>query len=911
MKAEFRIGNSWVNVTGRVYTRDPITTVYGMSAEGTRVDPSSCSLTLNNRNGDFSPRNPLSPYYGLLGRNTPLRITVPLTESYLDLDGTEAATASTPDAAALDITSDIDVRVEATADWYATGVQNLMGKWNSTTAQRSWLLQLENGLVRLRFSSDGTITSFGAFPLPALPPRAAVRVTLDVNNGAGGWTVTGWWAESLDGPWTSILSGTVPGGTTSIFNSTAPVVIAPTSTTIVPNWMPMRGRVHRAEVRNGINGSIVAAPDFRAQAPGTSSFADTPGRTWTVNAPAEVTDREYLFSGEVSSWPPRWAPSGRDVWTPIEGAGILRRLGQGRKPVGSALSRSIIREPSVLAYWPMEEGETSTQAYSPIAGVRPLTLTNAAWGAADTLVASGPLPKLDSTVGVPWIMSGVVPAPAAPITGWQVRWLYRLDSQPASLATFMRILCTGGTVVEWVLQSRVDLSRLIGLDIDGNTVLSQDVITGTDLFNRWNSARLELAQSGGNVLWKVVWQDVGGDAGFFDGSFPGTIGRVRSVGSFASGFSALLDGMAIGHIGVFGTNVIQPVYNGAWLAYAGETASDRLRRLGAEEPRLGISVVEGDPKTGSAPMGAQRPGALLALVEECAESDGGILAERPDRLGLLYRDRASLYNQPIALTLDYAAGHLVPPLEPVEDDQHVRNDVSVERVGGSSARVVVEEGPLSALPPEDGGVGIYDETVTLSLGSDDQPLQIAAWRAHLGTWNEARYPSVKILLHRQPQLIPDVLKLRIGDRIRILNPPTWVGTGPVDLHVQQIAHTPRSRTWEVTLSCAPAGPWQVGVLDDPDLARLDTQACVINAPVSATATTLTVDSTQTRWVDFAGYPAEFPFLIRVGGEVMRVTAITGTTLAQTMTVVRSINGIVKSHPQFAQVELATPMIIPL
>src|SRR5690554_5473413 len=41
-----------------------------------RVDPGVCELALNNRDGTFSPRNPRSPLYGKIGRNTPLRVRV-------------------------------------------------------------------------------------------------------------------------------------------------------------------------------------------------------------------------------------------------------------------------------------------------------------------------------------------------------------------------------------------------------------------------------------------------------------------------------------------------------------------------------------------------------------------------------------------------------------------------------------------------------------------------------------------------------------------------------------------------------------------------------------------------------------------------------------------------------------------
>jgi hypothetical protein len=908
LRAELLLGGVRTDITDLVYTRDPITTTAGMSAEGTQVDPSAVSLTLNNKDGRFSPRNPLGPYSGQLGRNTPLQISVPGTESYLSVDGTTAATASTPHVTALGITGDLDVRVEATADWYATRVQNLIGKWSPVTNGRSWLLQIEAGVLFIRFSPDSAATFWMGQVLPALPARAAVRATLDVNNGSGGWTATLYWATSLDGPWNLIIAPFSLTGTTSLHNATTqPLLIAPTDSS--SGWLPMSGRVHRAEVRSGIGGTVVASPDVRALAEGASGFTDAPGRVWTVNAPAEVSRREFLSTVELSSLPPRWTPSEADVWVPVEAAGILRRLGQGRKPLESTLARRIPTAANVLAYWPLEDqGSTTGRAYSPIAGVAPMSLTQVTWASADTLPSSNALPVLASSGGSLAKMSGPVPAPPAGATGWQVRWIYRLDTAPSTLYTFMRILCTG-TIAEWYIQSRDDLTRILGVDADGATVIEHFIATSGDLFSQWVSANLHVEQSGGTVNWRVEWQDVGGDAGGYSNTYSGTIGRVRSVASPPDGYAAALDGMALGHIAVFGTT-LTAAYTGAVTAYTGESATDRLLRLAGEETRLPLRVIRGDTTVESELMGPQRPAAMLDLLAECAEADGGILYEEPDRLGLVYRDRASLYNQTPKLTLDYAAGEVAPPLEPVEDDQSTRNDVTVTREGGSSGHAVVEEGPLSVLPPEEGGVGIYDEAVTLNLANDTQPELIAGWLAHLGTWDEARYPSVRILLHKQPQLIPAVLSLRIGDVVRILNPPLWAGAADfVDLMVRQIQHTPLPRTWEVTLVCGPAGPWTVGVLEDPVVSRADTDGSQLAASVTATATTLMVSATV--GPVWTRDPTDFPMDVRVGGEVVTVTGITGATPPQQFTVTRSVNGIVKSHASGADVRLAVPTIAAL
>lgn len=76
INVELLIDGSWTSITDKVLSRDIMTITRGKSDEANVVDPSTATLTLNNRDGVFSPRNPMSPYYGKIGRNTALRISV-------------------------------------------------------------------------------------------------------------------------------------------------------------------------------------------------------------------------------------------------------------------------------------------------------------------------------------------------------------------------------------------------------------------------------------------------------------------------------------------------------------------------------------------------------------------------------------------------------------------------------------------------------------------------------------------------------------------------------------------------------------------------------------------------------------------------------------------------------------------
>ncbi|HEX5395623.1 MAG TPA: hypothetical protein VFX74_00890, partial [Candidatus Limnocylindria bacterium] len=259
IRTDLLIDGVWTQIP--TYERDTVVIDSGRSDLAAQTEPGSLQVTINNRDNQYSPRNPLSPLYGKIGRNTRIRLSVPGTVSYLELDGNPANYASTPDTAALDIAGDLDVRWEGETNWYQPDAQMLIGKWG-LPGNRSWSMRLQGAWLYFLVSADGTTTRFMNWPLPPLPRHAALRATIDVNNGAGGVTFRMYWAETLAGPWTQFSDDVIGTGTTTIFNSTAPLTIAPNQPDTGAVRLPVAGKVYKAEVRSGIDGTAVAAPDF-------------------------------------------------------------------------------------------------------------------------------------------------------------------------------------------------------------------------------------------------------------------------------------------------------------------------------------------------------------------------------------------------------------------------------------------------------------------------------------------------------------------------------------------------------------------------------------------------------------------------------------------------------------------------
>ncbi|MFC8862647.1 hypothetical protein [[Kitasatospora] papulosa] len=896
---EMQIGGTWTDITNDVYFDGGVTTTRGRSGEGARVDPAMVNMRLKSPDGKYAARHPMSSLYGRIGRNTPVRTSVGGASTALDLpEDRDTARASTPDHVSLDITGDIDVRADLTplawAGSFTNGAWEVMGKYVITGNQRSWRLLVQNpGLIEFTWSPDGTnlLGATSTVGVPHAPGRrGAIRATLDVNNGASGRTVTFYTAPTMAGPWSQLGSPVTTAGVTSIFNSTAPLEVGNLAAL---GFDTQQLHVHAVEVRSGIGGTLAANPDFTAQTIGASSFTDGAGRLWTLANGAAITDRRRRFVVEVPEWSPRWSVGGADMNVPIQGGGILRRLSQGAKALESTLRRRI---PSYnpLAYWPLEDGAGATQAYSPIEGVPPLQVSGGwTFGSESSLAGSSALPSVEATAR----MRAAVPAPSPSSSEWSVHMVYSVDSAPATDGVFLSWTSTG-TMRRWRIVEMAGVAHVQAFNSAGDLTLDQAIGIGPDLFTGWQRLAFSTSESGGTVTWRITWWNIGGTAGTFSSTYSGSAGRVVEIDTQ---FGTSLSGLHVGHLAVFSVADVD-AYNFADHGFTGETAGARAIRLTREE---GVPFRLLGDATAQEPMGPQRPDTLLNLLRQCEETDGGILYEDRNQLGLVYRGRSTLYNQEPALTLPYSK--INQPFEPVDDDTRIRNDVTRSREDGSSARAVLEEGPLSVQAPPL-GVGTYDESVAVSAATDAQLEQLAAWALHLGTWDEARYKQVRILLHKHPSLIPALTGVDVGDIVRVTDLPPFLPPGPVDLMVEGYPEALTGLTWEITFACSPGGPWTVGVVEDPVLGRADTDGCTLTAGITATATSVAVTSTPgPPWIDSATFPTMFPFDVTVGGEVMRVTACTGTGLAQTFTVTRSVNGIAKPHTAGAPLSLTYPM----
>jgi hypothetical protein len=854
---------TWTDITSDVRSDSQIQISRGRSDWGQQTDPARCSFSLDNRDGKYSPRNPESPYYGQIGRNTPVRVSVETGSVACWLPGRDSNdSVGTPDAAALDITGDIDVRLDAKfLNWYmadtalgagvTSSLTELFGKWTESGNQRSWVLYSQIGYLEFAWTTDGTsgtmqtAVSTAKISMPS-SGRLAVRVTLDVNNGSGGWTARFYTSDSISGTWTQLGDAVTGVGVTSIYSSSSTLNIG--SAIQGTAWDMPLGHVYGAQVRNGIGGTVVANPDFTAQASGTTSFADSAGRTWTVAGNTEITNRKVRFVGEISSWTPKWDTGGHDVITEVEASGLLRRLTQGAIAAKSPMYREFTSpfRTHIVAYWPMEDAAGATTLASGLDGYPAMKITGSVTPAGyDDWSASDPIP----TIGT-GSLKGTVPT----YTATNFVFLRFFAAVPAAgVASTQRLLSftQTGTAKTWSLYLTTAGSlELRAYDNDSTQILAPGAFAFAINGDR-KSIGIELTQDGADIDWTVFVYDVTDStlttsSGLTtSGTLAGyTVGRVTEV---RLGEDGLMNNTAVGHIAVSDSSSGFASTGGALIGWNGETAAARVHRLGIEEDILAFSTSPGDQQ-----MGVQTRSTVIELMRDAEDVDQGILCEQRDVLGIRHVQRTSLYNQTPALVLDYTGSDgLVAPLDPVDDDQNVTNDVTVQREGGSSARTTLTSGALSTQAPPD-GIGLYDTSQTFHLFSDDQPTHHSGWLLHRGTWDETRFPQVTVDLSNAPESIDDAAACDTGSRIQITNPPQWLPPGTIDLLVHGYSEVMDQYTWKITYNCTPFGPYNVAyeaTAGESIYGRADTDGSELAEALTTTETDVDVQVTSgPQWV---------------------------------------------------------------
>jgi hypothetical protein len=863
---EMFIGARWVDVIGDVRQRNGIRVNRGGGREGTVSSYTRCDFQLDNRDPHpYSPLNPNSTYYGQLGRNVPFRCGVTaMTDSF---------TRSVTDG------------------------------WGSASTGQAWTTGGAGGSV---LASDFQVTgTAGTQSVPAVSGYrycttsglalrdvyVQVDVTLSFTNVTGGSvepaTILLRRVSATEYYMARVFITTTETVQVELSHSTAGILAAATTVAGLTHTSTQTLRV----------GALIEGSTLRVKVwPATSDepygwHLEATDTADTTPAGADVAIRSGISAGntntlpivfsydqlivrvplaatEIPSFPVRSDQSGRDVWVDVKSAGIMKRLGQGTPPAQSAPRRYIpTSDPAVVAYWPLEDGPLAVEGAALI-GEHPMRLYStripsqhfgqgelASWlpnGATlygtDTLYARVDMPTTVTKWAVDHIQRNELPSTVQLLT-WMSDgrvWIVKFIRDSATSSTgSIEVTDPGGAAhtgfpisglwdtrphhVRWVCEQGGGQVNFF-VDIDGESVVNS-------------------AAGGGLVLYPLVQVDLGD-------------------------LTAHTEKVAFAHVVVYGQTRPLADFEVPILGYQGEAAGTRIARICAEE---GIAFTcEGDPAD-SALCGPQRTEPVLKILQDAAAAAQGELYESRGVLGLAFRPISGTYNQDPVQAVSHAAHELSGQLEPA-DELFVANDVTATQRDGTSYQSVLETGPMSVQPPEDGGAGRYRQDITLNVHEARQVKHTAGWLRHLGTAGLPRYKAVQYALHSRelgdsdPELHRG-LGLDLHDRLDVTSPPARLQPDTISTLVRSLEVRADQRTLEVTASGEPYDPFEVFKVQDSTRGRVHTGGSVVAAAVNTSATALSVATTETPPRPWITNGARLPLTITVAGETMAATAI--------------------------------------
>lgn len=202
---------------------------------------------------------------------------------YQYLPGTTGNYLSTPDSAALSITGDIDIRVRvALDDWTPSAVQYIVGKLDAGIRAYGFAV-LTTGILRFQFSQDGSANiTADASVAPTVADGAPlwVRVTRRSSDGrVQFFTASGALTNPTAGDFTQ-LGTDISSTSGAIFDSTCQVYLGAHAAGSLA-----AGKLYRAQIRNGLDGTLVFDADLTSKTCGARTFTESSsnGATVTVN----------------------------------------------------------------------------------------------------------------------------------------------------------------------------------------------------------------------------------------------------------------------------------------------------------------------------------------------------------------------------------------------------------------------------------------------------------------------------------------------------------------------------------------------------------------------------------------------------------------------------------------------------
>lgn len=880
---------TWVDITNDVRHAQGVLIEDGRPDEANQVDAGQINLALNNGpskvtstlgvSGCYSPRNPNGPYYGTLKKNVPLRAgTIAGNDTFSRTSASQWNTADSGDT------------------WIVTGTAT------------DWTVSSGSGF----FTSPLNVNSYARMPLGGgidVDVTATFAVTA-ISTGAS--QVMGIMSRFLDA--SNYYYGTVEFDTTATITlkirKRVGAVVSTLATLALPSSTYSAGE--RWMCRFQSDGARHRLMAWRESDPLPTAWhllasdADLVTPTgvgvylWRVAGNTNAATPHFAVDnfrvkvvegfGNVVELPVRWDQSGNDSWAPITAAGILRRLEQGDDPLDSPLRNqlmSYVNAGDSAGYWTGEDGaDADSLGSSDGVSAAGRLIGNYATASDDTLPGAITTFKLSDGASRAQFVCGRSTVGGSGFSGM---FLHRAENAMVAETEIAKWITTG-LITTWRFYLDVTGGvQLRGWDASGTLVVNQGAATSFD-FTQWCAYQLETEVSGGSTFWTMIIHRVGTLS--FQ-SFTNTLATTAAIRPVSLQLTGNGTGAAYFSHPYMGQNTLPFVtvpFAAVANGYNTEGSSERITRVAAQ---AGIPIfVESGLNT---TLGRQPRGGPLEVIRDAANANMGILYERGNSLA--FRPRSQRYARGVELALSIPIGDLDEPPEPTDDDRYTRNDVTVSRTNAGGVRAV-DEASVTEL-------GRYADSVTLGLFNDGQASSHALWRVFLGTFDDLRWPRFKLNFRRNSQLIPLWRACRFGFRMTVGGELSQILGHPPDVIVEGRSQLIKIDEWTVDLNTSPARPWNTPILSDEWIFDFT------NTTVEDLTTTETIIDTVTPVDEPQISSALVGATVRINGEDMLVTAVGGSGWTKTITVTRSINGVVKTHPIGSFLYLKNPPYVSL
>ncbi|GAB3656439.1 hypothetical protein [Glycomyces tarimensis] len=795
---------SWVDISD--YMRGTTAIKRGRADEDSRPAPSTMTVRLDNLDGRFSRLNPSSPYYPGLELNTPIRFclrravddfdrtiadgwgTTPTGQAWESQGGVPADYSVTAGVAAVVVDATLSNRISTLADLdlgetEMTARVRLPGGTPTSTVETDLIVRHAPGATAAddtQYQAALIWTSTGDVQLHIGRIADTTFTNLTGNVAVGVASPGQWWHVRFAAVRSLLRAKAWPDGTDE-----------PAAWNIeATDGVLKRGRVG-CKIRAGAGTTV----------PLTAEFADI-----EVRAPR--------YCGYVSEWPPHVGHE-NEAEVDITANGVLRRTQRG-KP--KSVARRTIESLNPHAYWPMEDPSGSEVFASAIAGQPDATIARQPNAGFDSVVrfasdpgaaGSAPLPAFTPVTGAHF------PAVGAYTGQWTLAYALHLDSNTDAVPSWelqsLRIFAgDSNSNIRWGT-SRIGTTGTTSIEYVWDDSFTPDM-------SQWHTVVLQIDTPAVGVgAWTMtIYVDGTSLVSGSVNTSPPQLGRLSHF-VMPWGTSESIDS-SYGHFALWeGHPDIAETYHRAVVeGYAGETAEERLARLGAPgDVVTAIATPTHSEATDS--MGPQQVGAVPDILDEIEQTNRGLAYETLDG-GLSMITRADLYDTAIAdpIVLDASSG-VRTDLEIQDDDQRIVNNATAQNWNGAVAHVR-DQASIDR-------IGLYSDTVDVNTGADENHLRsYAGWevaRSDAALAHE-RYPSVPLNVMNLPELLEEWAAADPIGRPLAITGLEGVSPGTIEQLIEGY-----DETWTATEATAvaygsPLAAWRITTLGDDETGRLDT-----------------------------------------------------------------------------------------